>query len=153
VIIAVLDAYVLYPPSVRDLLLRVASFRLFEPRWTNEIRNEWTTNVLKDNAAISASKLERTCQLMEQFNPNCLVVGYETLVPSLNLPDPDDRHVLAAAIHSAASFIVTYNLADFPDVLLNPFDIESIHPDLFLTSLCYFQTGHFYELYKIIEQL
>jgi hypothetical protein len=72
---------------------------------------------------------------MDQHIPGCLVTGYEELIPTLSLPDPDDRHVLAAAIHSGASFIVTFNLGDFPGSSLEPYHIEAIHPDEFVVRL------------------
>ena len=63
---------------------------------------------------------------------DCLVTGYESLIPSLTLPDPDDRHVLAAAIRCGADLIVTFNLNDFPRHALEPYGIEAQHPDDFL---------------------
>ncbi|HMA95113.1 MAG TPA: hypothetical protein VKP30_20620, partial [Polyangiaceae bacterium] len=55
---------------------------------------------------------------------DCLVDGYEPLVEGLELPDPNDRHVLAAAIHGGASVIVTMNLRDFPERFLVPHAVE-----------------------------
>lgn len=72
---------------------------------------------------------------MGQAIPDSLVVGYETLIPGLELPDPDDRHVLAAAIRCNASVIVTFNQKDFPDDILAPFGIEAQHPDEFVENL------------------
>ena len=72
---------------------------------------------------------------MEKSNPSGPVRGYEVHIPSLTLPDPDDCHVLAAAIHSSSTHIVTYNLSDFPDSILGSYEIEAIHPDLFLSAL------------------
>jgi len=66
---------------------------------------------------------------------NCLVTGYESLIPTLTLPDADDRHILAAAIHARAGFIVTFNLRDFPASIVGPFGIETIHPDEFVSRL------------------
>ncbi len=66
---------------------------------------------------------------------DCIVSGYEDLIDSLTLPDPDDRHVLTAAIRGGAEVIVTYNLKDFPAAALAPFDIKALHPDDFLFSL------------------
>jgi hypothetical protein len=63
------------------------------------------------------------------------VTGHEDLIASLSLPDPDDRHVLAAAIRASADVIVTYNLKDFPAATLAGFDIEAQHPDDFLVRL------------------
>jgi hypothetical protein len=72
---------------------------------------------------------------MDQAAPDALVTGYESLIDSLELPDPDDRHVLAAAIRCGASVIVTLNLADFPDHALANFSIEAQHPDDFVLAL------------------
>jgi hypothetical protein len=72
---------------------------------------------------------------MEKVYPNSLVTGYEPRIPELALPDPDDRHVLAAAIHSFASYIVTYNLSDFPASKLDVHNVVAIHPDIFLSAL------------------
>jgi PIN domain len=66
---------------------------------------------------------------------DCLVTGYEDLIPALDLPDPDDRHVLAAAIRGRADVIVTCNLADFQADQLAHYGIEARHPDDFLLSL------------------
>lgn len=66
---------------------------------------------------------------------DAVVTGYEDLIPSLTLPDPKDRHVLAAAIRCGASVIVTTNLKDFPDSTLNTYDIEAQHPDEFILYL------------------
>jgi hypothetical protein len=66
---------------------------------------------------------------------DCLVTNYEELIPALILPDPDDRHVLAAAIHSGSDVIVTYNLKDFPADAINKYGIEAQHPDEFIMHL------------------
>lgn len=72
---------------------------------------------------------------MNEAVRDCLVTGYEDLIDSLTLPDPDDRHVLGAAIRAGAQVIVTYNLADFPAETLARFDIEAQHLDDFLVGL------------------
>jgi hypothetical protein len=92
-------------------------------------------NVLKDNPHLSAERLARTRTLMDQAVRDCLVTGHEELIASLSLPDPDDRHVLAAAIHADADVVVTCNLADFPAESLARFNIEAQHPDDFLVRL------------------
>ena len=61
---------------------------------------------------------------MDRHVPDCLVTGYEPIIPTLTLPDPDDRHVLAAAIRCGAGSIVTFNLGDFPASALGQFDTE-----------------------------
>lgn len=72
---------------------------------------------------------------MCQAVANCLVFGYEPLVDGLSLPDPNDRHVLAAAIRCSAQVIVTANLRDFPRAVLEPFNIEAKGPDQFVLDL------------------
>jgi hypothetical protein len=133
--VAVLDACVLYPPSLRDLLMWLASVRVYAPRWTEEIHAEWIRNVLADNSNVTLSQLDRTRRLMNQSIPNCLVSGYESRISGLSLPDANDRHVLAAAIETKAPLIVTFNLPDFPSSVLQAYGTQSVHPDAFLTSL------------------
>jgi predicted nucleic acid-binding protein len=132
---AVYDANILYPAPLRDLFIRLAQAGLVRARWSDTIHDEWIRNVLKDNPRLSAARLARTRDLMNEAVRDCLVTGYEDLIASLSLPDPDDRHVLAAAIRAGASIIVTYNLIDFPVAALTPFDIEAQHPDDFLGGL------------------
>jgi len=72
---------------------------------------------------------------MDLAVPDCLVNDYEPLMQGLDLPDADDRHVLAAAIKCGASVIVTYNLKDFPAETLKRFEIEALHPDVFLSDI------------------
>lgn len=133
--IAVLDACVLYPPALRDLLMWLAVVVAYEPRWTEEIHAEWMRNVLKDRPDVTPAQLERTRKLMDQIDPNCLVSGYERHLSALTLPDEDDRHVLAAAIEAGASVIVTFNLSDFPRQALTPYGVRALAPDAFLESL------------------
>jgi predicted nucleic acid-binding protein len=132
---AVYDANILYPAPLRDLFIRVAQAGLVRARWTEAIHEEWIRNVLKDNPRLSTERLARTRALMNEAVRDCLVTGYEDLIESLSLPDPDDRHVLAAAIRADADIIVTYNLIDFPAETLARFDIEAQHPDDFLADL------------------
>jgi hypothetical protein len=72
---------------------------------------------------------------MDQAVPDCLVTGYENLIDSLELPDPNDRHVLAAATRCQAGVIVTFNLDDFPNDILGQYEIEVQHPDEFIGQL------------------
>lgn len=132
--VAVYDACVLYPAPLRDLLLRLAGVGLFRARWTDEIHAEWMRNVLRDRRDPHPELLERTRHLMDRAVPDCLVTGYEGLIEQVELPDPDDRHVLAAAIRCQASAIVTYNLRDFPKDHLIPYGIEPLHPDDFVAA-------------------
>jgi predicted nucleic acid-binding protein len=134
-VIAVYDANILYPAPLRDLFIRLAQAGLVRAKWTETIHDEWVRNVLKDKPHLSAERLARTRTLMNEAVRDCLVTGFEDLIESLSLPDPNDRHVLAAAIRATADVIVTYNLADFPAETLARFDIEAQHPDDFLVCL------------------
>ena len=126
------DACVLYPAPLRSFLMYLAITDLYRARWSNRIHEEWMRNVVKDHADIPREKVERIRDLMDLHVRDGLVTGYESLIDRLTLPDPDDRHVLAAAIHCGADMIVTFNLKDFPKDVLNPYGIEARHPDEFL---------------------
>lgn len=126
------DACVLYPAAVRDLLLQLAHKGLFRGRWTKKIQEEWVSNLLKNRPDLARQQLERTCELMNKQVLDCLVEDYEDLSTGLMLPDTGDAHVLAAAIKAQAQIIVTYNLKDFPNSILQKYDIEAQDPDTFL---------------------
>lgn len=126
------DACVLYPAAVRDLLIRVANAGIVQGRWTERILDETFRNIAEQRPDLSPDNLARTRHLMTRAVPDCLVTDYESLEASLVLPDPDDRHVLAAAIRAGAQVIVTTNLRDFPEAALAPYDIEAKHPDDFI---------------------
>lgn len=133
--VAVLDACVLYPAPLRDLLLNAADLRLFTPKWTAQIQAEWTRNLLLNRPELTATQLQRTTAAMQLAFPEAAVHDYEPLIASLHLPDPDDRHVLAAAIRAPASVIVTANLKDFPPASLHAHGVEAQHPDRFIATL------------------
>ncbi len=132
---ALLDADVLYPAGLRDLLLRLADRHLHAPLWSADIHEEWMRSLLADRPDIEAAVLERTRAVMDGHFPGAIVTGYEALATTLDLPDPDDRHVLAAAIHGGADVIVTRNLRDFPVDRLMPHGIAAQHPDAFVVEL------------------
>jgi predicted nucleic acid-binding protein len=132
---AVYDANVLYPAPLRDLLIRLAQTGLVRAKWSETIHDEWVRSVLKANPQLSPERIARTRTLMNEAVRDCLVCGHEELIDSLSLPDPNDRHVLAAAIQASAQVIVTFNLKDFPEENLARFEIEACHPDDFLVSL------------------
>lgn len=129
------DACVLYPAPLRDLLMHLALTGAYRARWSEQIHDEWTRNKLKNRPDVSKTQLDRTVGFMNQAIPDSLVSDYEPLVQGLDLPDEDDRHVLAAAIKCGASVIVTYNLKDFPAKILKRFEIEALHPDVFLSDI------------------
>lgn len=140
---ALLDANVLYPAPMRDLLLELAVTDLYRAKWTTDIHREWIENLLRNEPHRDRVVLERTRDKMDQATRDCLVTGYQALIPSLNLPDPDDRHVLAAAIVGRCDVIVTQNLKDFPEYAVEPFGIEPQHPDEFLSNYLHLAQGVF----------
>jgi predicted nucleic acid-binding protein len=131
---ALLDANVLYPAPVRDVLLQLAVTDLFHAKWSAEIHKEWIEALLRNEPHRDRDALERTRAKMDQATRDALITGYEHLIPTLQLPDPDDRHVLAAAIVGSCDVIVTRNQRDFPDDALTPYGIESHDPDEFLRN-------------------
>ena len=129
------DANVLYPAELRNLLMHLAVTGLFRAKWSADVHEEWISSLLKNRHDLTRDKLERTRMLMDKHAIDALVIGYEDLIPGLQLPDPNDRHVLAAAIRGQANVIVTLNLRDFPSDVLAPFGIEAQHPDEFVLHL------------------
>jgi predicted nucleic acid-binding protein len=130
----VYDACVLYPAPLRDLLMRLALTDLYRARWSDQIHDEWITAVLRNRPDLHKQQLERTRSLMNAHVRDALVDGHQTLIPALELPDPDDRHVLAAAIKCGADLILTFNLDDFPEQALASYGIDACHPDPFLVD-------------------
>lgn len=131
----VFDACVMYPAPLRSLLMYLALSGQFRARWTEDIHQEWMRNLLVNRPDLAKSSLERIRDLMDSHVPGALVSGYESLIPSIILPDPDDRHVVAAAVQTRAEAIVTFNLKDFPEESLEPYNLRAIHPDDFITDL------------------
>lgn len=132
---ALLDACALYPWTLRDFLMRIAQAGAFTPLWSDEILDEFVGAILRNRKDMPAARLERTRSLMEAAFPRaCVQVDAEAEV-GLELPDPDDRHVLAAAIAGGAESIVTFNLKDFPSAALAHHCIVATHPDTFVVQL------------------
>jgi hypothetical protein len=132
---AIYDANVLYPAPLRDFLMHLALSGVYRARWSAQIHEEWKRNLLLNRPEFTRDQLDRTSALMDSAVPDALVTDYEPILEGLELPDVDDRHVLAAAIKCNASVIVTFNLKDFPKGALEPFDIEPLHPDDFIADL------------------
>lgn len=132
--VAVYDANVLYPSTLRDVLIRVAQSGLVQAKWTNDILDETFRNLKENRPDLDPRKLGRTRELMAGSIRDVLVKGHEPLIGMLDLPDPDDRHVLAAAIRAKAQVIVTFNLVDFPVDKLSAWDVHAVHPDAFIEA-------------------
>jgi predicted nucleic acid-binding protein len=131
----VYDACVLYPAPLRDFLMWLALSGAFRARWSAQIHHEWKRNLLENRLDLTSEQIDRTIFMMNDAVPGAVVTEYEFLIEGLALPDPDDRHVLAVAIRSNASVIVTFNQTDFPATTLEPLGIEAQHPDEFAEYL------------------
>ncbi|ARR52543.1 PIN domain-containing protein [Rhizorhabdus wittichii DC-6] len=140
---ALLDANVLYPAPMRDLLMQIAVTDLFKAKWSADIHREWIEALVRNEPHRDRAALERTRDRMDRAMRDALVTGYDTLIPSLDLPDRGDRHVLAAAIVGRCDVIVTQNLKHFPASSLASYGIEAQHPDEFLTSHLHLAPGVF----------
>jgi hypothetical protein len=147
-IIALLDACVLYPGFLRDLFMRLTAGNIFQPKWTDRIHAEWMENLLEDRPDLTRAKIERVRDLMNDNGENWSVPPYEHLIETLSLPDEKDRHVLAAGIVANAQFIVTFNLSDFPASVLGAYALEAISPDTFLSYLFQLETDAFLKVMK-----
>jgi predicted nucleic acid-binding protein len=130
--VVVYDASVLYPSTLRDLLIRVAQSGLVQAKWTEAILDEMFAALRRQRPDLDRGRLDRTRELMAAAVRNWKISGYEPLIDNLKLPDPDDRHVLAAAIKARAQVIVTSNLRDFPSAELGNWDIDPKSPDEFI---------------------
>jgi hypothetical protein len=133
--IVLYDACVLYPPTLRDLLIRIGQAGLVRAKWTDRILDECFRSILRDRPDLSTERLARTRQLMNQALLDVLVTGYEDLIPGIQLPDSDDRHVVAAAIRAGAQVIVTSNVKDFPNSVLAPLGLEAMSADQFVLDI------------------
>lgn len=134
-VIAVCDACILYPFHLRNVIVQAAVDRLFHARWTDAIHDEWMQNLVANTPGLPADRLMATKRLMDLALPEARIAGYEQHIPAINLPDPDDRHVAAAAIAAGASTIITWNLRDFPVGALRKHNLVRQTPDAFLADL------------------
>lgn len=117
---AILDTSVLWPSLQRDFLLSMAVEGLYRPLWSDAILEELQRHEalkLIDRGTADDEAIARAANLIENMRNNfddALVLGWEGLVGSYGLPDPDDEHVVAAAVVGGAGAVVTTNLKDFP---------------------------------------
>lgn len=126
--VMLLDANVMYPFRTRDVLFTFAQQGLFRARFTDQIIDEWTRSLIRNKPDLEESVMEQASAVREVFQ-ECFVTGYRPLIDGLVLPDPDDRHVLAAAIKCSAQIIVTENRKHFPSEVLEAHDIEVLGAD------------------------
>jgi hypothetical protein len=115
--------------------MRLALGEVVKARWSDRVHKEWMRNVQADYADVTREDLRRIRSLMDEALPEALTKGYEDRIEDLSLPDPSDRHVLAAAIDADADYIVTFNRRDFPTSELGSWDIDAIGPDELISGL------------------
>jgi predicted nucleic acid-binding protein len=131
---AMLDACVLVPNALCDTLLRLAERRFYRPLWSRRILEETAIAIERVHPDIDPTRIQRRIAAMVESFEDATVEGWEPICAGLDLPDPDDRHVLAAAIAGGAQALVTFNLKDFPDDRLVLSGVEATHPDDFLLN-------------------
>ncbi|MDT0619911.1 PIN domain-containing protein [Salinisphaera sp. P385] len=132
-----MDASVLYSAPLTDLFVRLCIAGLYRASWSDSIHEEWMRALLADRPDLTREDLVRRRDAMDEALPDAAIDGYEGLIPGLDLPDPGDRHVLAAAVRARTALIVTHNLKDFPAERLEPYALEGVHPDTFACDLYY----------------
>lgn len=129
----VLDTNVIYPIEIRDLLFWFAYYDLFTPKWSEHIFNEWKD--VMSRKGVSEVEATKRVEMANNAFPDALVKNYSGLIDNLELPDPKDKHVLAAAIKTNANVIVTNNIKDFPKDYLASFGLTAKTADDFLTDI------------------
>jgi predicted nucleic acid-binding protein len=134
VLVALLDANVLWSAAVRDTLLLAAEEHLFRPVWSRQILAEMARSLKAKRPDLDPTRIDRTVSQILTHFPESLIEDYESLIPLMKNHE-GDRHVLAAAVKGNAEVVVTWNKADFPASACSPHDIEVQDPDEFLRSL------------------
>lgn len=131
---AVLDACVLFPTVLREILMGCAAAGLYEPLISERILREWVRATAKLGPGQQVVAEGEATLMRAQF-PRAMVREHSHIEARLMLPDPNDVHVLAVAIGGSADCIVTFNAADFPRHLLAEEGVERRDPDGFLWEL------------------
>jgi predicted nucleic acid-binding protein len=133
-LVAVIDANVLWSAPLRDTLLSAAEAGLFRPVWTDQILDEVARTLKERRPDLDARRIDRTIKIIREEFPEALISGYEPLIPAMT-NDEGDRHVLAAAVRSGSTVLITWNTSDFPASACEPYGIEIQSPDEFLVEL------------------
>jgi predicted nucleic acid-binding protein len=129
----VLDTNVIYPLWTRDLLLWFAFYDLYTPQWSENICSEWMNVMLRKG--VNEEEAQKRADVINEAFPDALVENYSSLIDHLELPDVNDKHVLAAAIKTNANLIITNNLKDFPEDYLAKYGLKAKSPDDFFTDI------------------
>lgn len=134
-----IDASVLAGALKRNVVLSLAEAGFFRPRWSAQILDEVERAIggilrRRDDADPEGRAKRHRLQIEAAF-PDACVDNFDSLIAGLTLPDPDDRHVLAAAIRTSASVLVTDNGKDFPTDVLQSFAIQRVDTDAFVADI------------------
>jgi len=133
---AIPDTDILYPAGIRDILLQVAEYDLYQLKWSPDIRRELKNTFIRLRPDLDATRFEsHTLALMDLHFQDTLITGYEHRINDLTGVHEKDRHVAAAAIQGSCSTILTHNLKDFPTDVLRPHGIVAQKPDDFLMPI------------------
>ena len=132
--IILVDACVLHSACCRDILIQCDIDGHFRLRWTKLILAETQHSILRRRPDLNSTQIRRTFKLMNRACPDALQISDKQPHPRLNLPDPNDNHILAAAINTNSEIILTFNLKDFPSGILNQYKIKAQHPDDWLNK-------------------
>lgn len=133
--VVVYDANVLYPAPLRDLLVRVGLEGMVQAKWSKDILNEAFAHIATNRPDLSPGQLKRSRRLLEASIRGAMVTGYRRRIEALSLPDPDDRHVLAAAIEAGAHYIVSFDRSGFPARTLHQHRLARRTPDALICEL------------------
>ena len=144
---AVLDACVLYPTVLREILQGAVEAGLYQPVFSDRILREWVLATAKLGPA-APTIAEGEAAILRATFPRALIREHPEIETRLILPDPNDRHVLASAIASGADAIVTFNAQDFPGHILAAEGLTRRDPDGFLWEL---QSRHPEVMARIVE--
>lgn len=128
-----MDTNVVYPVIIRDILFWFAYYDLYTPKWSGHIFNEWKKVMLEKG--VSEQESNKRIEKANAAFPDALVQNYQGLIDHIELPDVDDRHVLAAAIKTNANLIVTNNIKHFPEAYLQSYGLAAKTADDFLTDI------------------
>ncbi|HWS82740.1 MAG TPA: PIN domain-containing protein [Ktedonobacteraceae bacterium] len=132
----ILDACVLFPGSLRDVLLRGAKAKLYRVGLTDQILEEMRRNLV-EKGHVTEEKGQCLVSVIKEHFPSSFIADHMLLISAMPINEKD-RHVLAAAVASGSRIIVTQNLKDFPQSLLMSFEIEALSADDFLVR-CFSQ--------------
>jgi predicted nucleic acid-binding protein len=123
------DTCALFSASLADYLLNLAERGMFRPQWSAGVLDELRHALAR--RGIPEDAIERRIESMNSAFPDAEVTGYKALVSKMEC-DEKDRHVLATAVRGGAAALVTFNLRDFPEESLRPYDVSVVSPDEFL---------------------